>query len=172
MPIRGIDESTFFLFSTQKKEGIMSKIKIRYFTAGLTVLFIVILVGATTAIAKADTEEEEITQGIENPTQVIAASTIIDNQPESPEITVCISTETTDVAGTDLITATDLPTNVETTEPAATDTAPVLDSPTDTETSTDTPTPTEITDTQPPKIQFSTDDVSGGQIKNPHFSIG
>jgi hypothetical protein len=141
----------------------MSKIKIRYFTAGLTVLFIVILVGATTAIAKADTEE--ITQGIENPTQVIAASTIIDNQPESPEITVCISTETTDVAGTDLITATDLPTNVETTEPAATDTAPVLDSPTDTETSTDTPTPTEITDTQPPKIQFSTDDVSGGQIK-------
>jgi hypothetical protein len=141
----------------------MSKMKIRYFTAGLTVLFIVILVGATTAIAKADTEE--ITPYAENPTQVITAATIINDQPETPESTVCISPETTDATGTDLITATNLPTDTETTAPAATDTTAALDSPTDTESSTDTPTPTEIADTQPPTIQFATDDVSGGQIK-------
>jgi len=160
----------------------MNNTKIRYFTAGFTLILLLILMGATTVTAKADTEA--IAPGAESPTPIIATGTTPEAQPETPESTVdsteiptesidcatgesteCVSTETEVPAGTGTITATDSPPDVETTTPAATETATLLESPTDTENYTDTPAPTEITDTQPPTIQFATGDVSGGQIK-------
>jgi len=159
----------------------MGKTKIKFFTAGLTALLLVILAGVTTAIAKADTEE--ITPGGESPTQIIATGTAFDTQPETPASTVdsteisiesidCttgvsneyVSTEIEGPVGTETITATDSPADAETETPVATETLPLMDSPTP-EISTSSPTPSEIMDTLPPTIQFATDDVSGGQIK-------
>jgi hypothetical protein len=159
----------------------MGKKKIKFFTVGLTALLIVILVGATTAIAKADTEE--ITPSAESPTQAVETAAAVDIQSETPESMVdsteipteivdcttgasieCVSTETEAPVGAETITATDSPTDIETETPIATEAPTLMDSPTP-EIGTSSPTPTEMIDSKPPTIHFATDDVSGGQIK-------
>lgn len=166
----------------------MSYRKIRYFIMVLATLLVVVLIGATTAIAKAEAEGLGPVDGSSTP--ILKTGTAIGTQEGTPENSVvaveditevtetticptddgenCVSTETATPIATDTpehkATSTATEPSVVTASSQVTETQTNTLTPITTETDTATPTPTEVEDTTPPVIQFSTVDASAGSI--------
>lgn len=166
----------------------MSNRKIRYFIMASATLLFVVLIGATTAIAKAEAEGLGPAEGSSTP--ILKAATTIGTQegtPENiivevedlaeiPESIVSLTDNEEGGVSTETATpiATDIPENIATSKvtdlSVVTELATVTETqtntltPTATETDTTTPTPTEVKDTTSPVIQFSTVNASAGSI--------